>query len=60
MLVCGLRSQAHWILTSLNANSYPVRDLCYNPPIHPSNTYIRIITHKKVTSNNIFTTPAIQ
>ena len=29
----------HQILTSLIASSYPVRDLCYNPPIHPS-TYI--------------------
>ena len=24
----------HHILTSLNASSYPVRDLCYKPPIH--------------------------
>ena len=50
----------HQILTSLHFNSYPVRDLCYNPQIHP-NTFINPhYTLIKVTSSNIFITPAIQ
>ena len=48
---------SHQILTSPHFTSYPVRDLCYNPQIHP-NTFIT--THIEVTSSNIIIIPAIQ